>query len=128
MVICLERGVDLHMAQRMQLPLTDSCLSKIQIRFYLSGTFWYRLTWVVPDKGPLSVCVCVCACACVCARARVRACACTFVSISLFNYDMWLMLLLVLYFQTEIVISNKLAQFHLNIKSGPLFIAIYFSS
>ena len=22
--------------------------------------FWYRLTRVVPDKGPLSVCVCVC--------------------------------------------------------------------
>jgi len=22
--------------------------------------FWYRLTWVVPDKGPLNVCVCVC--------------------------------------------------------------------
>ena len=65
MVICLERGVDLHMAQRMQLPLTDSCLSKIQIRFYLSGTFWYRLTWVVPDKGSLSVCVCVCMRACV---------------------------------------------------------------
>ena len=120
MVICLERGVDLHMAQRMQLPLTDSCLSKIQIRFYLSGTFWYRLTWVVPDKGSLSVCVCVCVSAC------VRAC--TFVSISLFNYDTWLMLLLVLYFQTEIVISNKLAQFQLNIKQGQHFNAIYFSS
>jgi len=23
-------------------------------------TFWYRLTWVVPDKGPLNRCVCVC--------------------------------------------------------------------
>jgi len=22
--------------------------------------FWYRLTWVVPDKGPLNVCACVC--------------------------------------------------------------------
>jgi len=22
--------------------------------------FWYRLTWVVPDKGPLNGCVCVC--------------------------------------------------------------------
>jgi len=26
--------------------------------------FWYRLTWVVPDKGPLNVCVCVRACVC----------------------------------------------------------------
>jgi len=24
--------------------------------------FWYRLTRVVPDKGPLNVCVCVCVC------------------------------------------------------------------
>jgi len=24
--------------------------------------FWYRLTWVVPDKEPLNVCVCVCIC------------------------------------------------------------------
>jgi len=31
MVICLERGVDLHMAQLMPLPLTVSCFSKIQI-------------------------------------------------------------------------------------------------
>ena len=30
-VICLERGVDLHMAQMMPLPLTVSCFSKIQI-------------------------------------------------------------------------------------------------
>ena len=32
-VICLERGADLHMAQLMPLPLTVSCFSKIQIRF-----------------------------------------------------------------------------------------------
>jgi len=40
----------------MPLPLTVSCSSKIQIGF----TFWYRLTWVVPDKGPLNGCVCMC--------------------------------------------------------------------
>jgi len=59
MVICLERGADLHIAQLMPLLLTVSCFSKIQIGF----TFWYRLTRVVLDKGPLngSVCVCVCA-------------------------------------------------------------------
>jgi len=33
MVICLERGADLHMAQRIPLPLTVCCFSKIQIGF-----------------------------------------------------------------------------------------------
>jgi len=51
MVICLEQDADLHMAQLMPLPLAVFCFSKIQIGF----TFWYRLTWVVLDKGPLNV-------------------------------------------------------------------------
>ena len=34
-VICLERGADLHMAQLMPLPVTVSCFSKIQIGFTL---------------------------------------------------------------------------------------------
>jgi len=72
MVICLERGADLHMAKLMPLPLTVSCFSKIQIGL----PFWYRLTWVVPEKGPLNGCVCVCACVCVCVRACVRVCVC----------------------------------------------------
>ena len=33
MVISLERGADLHMAQLMPLPLTVSCFCEIQIRF-----------------------------------------------------------------------------------------------
>jgi len=33
MVIYLERGADLHMAQLMPLPLTVSCFSKIQVGF-----------------------------------------------------------------------------------------------
>ena len=33
MVICLELGADLHMAQLMPLPLTVSCFSKVQIGF-----------------------------------------------------------------------------------------------
>jgi len=33
MVICLERGADLHMAQRMPMLLTVSCFSKIQFGF-----------------------------------------------------------------------------------------------
>jgi len=49
-VICLERDADLHMTQLMPLLLTVSCFSKIQI----SLPFWYRLTQVVLDKGPLS--------------------------------------------------------------------------
>jgi len=52
MVVCLELGADLHTAQLTPLPLTVSCFSKIQIVL----PFWYRLTWVVPDKGPLNVC------------------------------------------------------------------------
>jgi len=32
-VVCLERGADLHTAQLMPLPLTASCFSKIQIGF-----------------------------------------------------------------------------------------------
>jgi len=47
----------LHMAQLMPLPLAVSCFSKTQIGL----PFWYRLTWVVSDKGPLNGCVCVCA-------------------------------------------------------------------
>jgi len=32
-IVCLERGADLHTAQLMSLPLTVSCLSEIQIGF-----------------------------------------------------------------------------------------------
>jgi len=57
-VICLELGADLHMAQQMPLPLTVSCFSKIQIGFTFLVPFWYRLTRAVLDKGPLNgVCV-----------------------------------------------------------------------
>jgi len=54
-VICLEQGADLHTARLMPLPLTVSCFSKIQIGLL----FWYLLTRVVLDKGPLNGCVCV---------------------------------------------------------------------
>jgi len=52
-VICLERGANLHMAQLMPLPLTVSCSSKIEIGF----------TFLVPahpgstGKWPLNGCV-----------------------------------------------------------------------
>ena len=59
MVICLERGADLHTAQLMPLPLTVSCFSIIQIGF----------TFLVPahpgspgQRAVKRVCVCVCVC------------------------------------------------------------------
>ena len=49
MVICLERGADLHMAQLMPLPLTISCSSKSRLVlpewFCFSGTGLPRLSW-----------------------------------------------------------------------------------
>jgi len=55
MVICLERGADLHTAQLMPLPLTVSCSSKIEIGF----------TFLVPahpgspgERAVKRVCVC----------------------------------------------------------------------
>ena len=35
-------------------------LSLASVKFTLVSPFWYRLTWVVPEKGPLNGCVCVC--------------------------------------------------------------------
>jgi len=56
-VICLELGADLHMAQRIPLPLTVSCFSKIQTGF----------TFLVPphpgspgQRAVKRACVCVC--------------------------------------------------------------------
>jgi len=55
-IICLEQGADLHMAQLMPLPLTISCFSKTQIGF----------TFLVPahpgslgQKAVKLACVCV---------------------------------------------------------------------
>ena len=64
-IICLERGAGLHMAQLMPLPLAVSCFSKIQIGF----------SFLVPahpgstgQRAGKRVCVCVCSgmmCVCV---------------------------------------------------------------
>ena len=54
MVVCLELGADLHMAQLMPLPLTVFCFSKIQIGF----TFLVPAHLGSPGKGPLNGCVC----------------------------------------------------------------------
>ena len=56
MVICLERGADLHMAQLMPLPLTVSCFSKMRIGF----TFLVPAHLGSPGKGPFNGGVCVC--------------------------------------------------------------------
>jgi len=53
MVICLGRGADVHIAQLMLLPLTISCSSKSRLVLH----FWYQLTRVVSDKGPLNGCL-----------------------------------------------------------------------
>ena len=37
-------------------------LSPASVKSRLVLPLWYRLTWVVPEKGPLNVCVCVCQC------------------------------------------------------------------
>jgi len=56
MVICLERDADLHMAQLMPLPLTDSCFSKTQIGF----TFLVPAHLGRPSKKAVKrVCVCL---------------------------------------------------------------------
>ena len=54
MVISLERGADLHMAQLMPLPLAVSCFSKIQIGF----TFLVLAHLGSPGKGPVNGCCC----------------------------------------------------------------------
>ena len=56
MVICLELGADLHMAQLMLLPLTVFCFRKIQIGF----TFLVPAHLGSPRKRAVKwVCVCV---------------------------------------------------------------------
>ena len=58
-VVCLEQGADLHMAQLMPLPLTVSCFSKIRIGF----TFLVPAHLGSPGKRAVKrVCVCVCVC------------------------------------------------------------------
>jgi len=52
MVIGLEQGADLHMAQLMPLSLAS-------VKSRLVLPFWYRPTRVVQEKGPLNGCVCV---------------------------------------------------------------------
>ena len=53
---CLEQGAGLHMAQLMPLPFTV-----LSVKSTLVLPFWYRLTWVVPEKVRLNGCVCECA-------------------------------------------------------------------
>jgi len=62
-VVCLEQGADLHMAQLMPLTLTVICFSKIQIGF----TFLVVAHLGSPVKRAVKrVCVCVFVCLFVC--------------------------------------------------------------
>ena len=99
MVICLEWGTDMHMAQLMPLPLTVSCFSKILIGFTFLGPahpvspgqrpvkrvcvsvykYSYLLTvgvkhWKLVHTHTSTVCVCVCVCVCACVRVCVCVC------------------------------------------------------
>ena len=72
MVVCLEQGADLHMAQLMPLPLTVSWFIKIQI----------GLAFLVPahvgssgEEAVKLVCVCVC--------VRVGVCVCVWVCVTM---------------------------------------------
>ena len=53
MVICLERGTDLHMAQLIPVPLTVSCFSKIEIGF----TFLVRVVCPHQQCSPWGSCL-----------------------------------------------------------------------
>jgi len=57
-VVCLERGADLHMALLMPLPLTVSCFSKVQTGF----TFLVPAHLGSPGQRAVKRCVCVCVC------------------------------------------------------------------
>jgi len=61
MVICLQLGADLYMAQLIALALTVSCFSKIQIGI----TFLVPAHPGSPGKRAINGCVCVCVCVCV---------------------------------------------------------------
>ena len=88
MVICLERGADLHMAQLMPLPLTVSCFSKIEIGF----TFLVLAHLGTPGKRAVKW-------ACVVGGDRragvgrtfsyVREFVCLAISLSVYMYTLW---------------------------------------
>jgi len=54
-VISLQRGADLHMAQLMPLPLT---VKSVKSRLVTGFTFLVPPHLGSPGKGPLNVCVC----------------------------------------------------------------------
>jgi len=68
MVVCAERGADMHMAQLKLLPLTVSCLSKIQIGFFLVPAHLGNPGQRAVKRVCVSLSVCVCVCVCVFAR------------------------------------------------------------
>jgi len=87
-VICLGRGADLHMAQLMPLPLTVSCLSKIQIGF----TFQVPAH---PSSPGLRAIKWVCVCACKAAYNQSRPDGWLTLTASAFN-QLWISMPVVL--------------------------------
>ena len=71
-VICLEQGADLHLAQLMPLPLTVSCFSKIQI----GSTFLVPAHLGSPGK-----------------RAVKRMCVCAFIVHYSLTFHLWIKIL-----------------------------------
>jgi len=47
-------------------------LSLASLKSRLVLLFWYRLTRVVPEKGPLNGCVCVCVCGCIIRASKTK--------------------------------------------------------
>ena len=104
-VICLERGADLYIAQLMPLPLTVSCFSKSRLVL----PFWYWLTRVVPEKGPLNARARVCVCVCV-------QCACYVTDVMLIEYaNRALLTVLLTVYQVLMMLAWQLADLQVSL-------------
>jgi len=76
MVLCLDQGTDLHMAQLMPLPITVSCSSESRLVlpswFYLSGAGSLGWSRTESKRAIKQLCMRVCVHACV--HACMHAC------------------------------------------------------
>jgi len=98
-VICLELGADLHMAQLMPVPLTVSCFSKIQI----GVAFLVPAHPGSPGKRAVKrVCVCVCVCGYMCLMAHYMSYIAVFLSLFLLQLLIVIMTTLIFYVMVPI--------------------------
>ena len=84
-------------------------LSLASVKSRLVLPFWYRLTRVVPDKGPLNGLVCVCVCVCVCVWT--------------FTFDLDLNIWSGQYYKGEIHVEFKLCPYVINANTDRLLLA-----